>query len=124
MADTRVYILARELGVKSSAIVKRCQDAGLDVQNHMAPISSELAAIIRVFLTEGKNSTRVEESPQKQLGECKDCLYFLPKQERREGLCRKYPPRVVVVPGTSESVTCWPVVERGEGCGEFESAHA
>ena len=40
MATTRVYILANELGVKSSAIVKKCQDEGLDVKNHMAAISA------------------------------------------------------------------------------------
>jgi hypothetical protein len=32
LATTRVYILAKELGVKSSSIVKKCQDEGLDVR--------------------------------------------------------------------------------------------
>ncbi len=60
MATTRVYLLARELGVKSSAIVKKCQDEGLDVRNHMATISAGLAATIREWFSEGENVTTVE----------------------------------------------------------------
>jgi len=47
LATTRVYLLARELSVKSSAIVKKCQDEGLDVKNHMSAISAGLAATIK-----------------------------------------------------------------------------
>ena len=47
MAVTRVYILARELGVKSSAVMEKCQAEGLDVKNHMSVISAGLAATIR-----------------------------------------------------------------------------
>jgi len=60
LATTRVYILARELSVKSSAIVKKCQDEGLDVRNHMATISAGLAATIREWFSEGENVTTVE----------------------------------------------------------------
>ena len=60
MAVTRVYILARDLGVKSTAIVKKCQDEGLDVKNHMSSISAGLAATICEWFSEGENITTIE----------------------------------------------------------------
>jgi len=60
LAATRVYILAKELGIKSTAIVKKCQDEGLDVKNHMSAISAGLAATIREWFSEGENITTVE----------------------------------------------------------------
>ncbi len=69
MATTRVYILARELGVKSSAVVKKCQDEGLDVKNHMATISAGLAATIREWFSEGENITTVETAEKVDLAE-------------------------------------------------------
>jgi len=67
LATTRVYILARELGVKSAAIVKKCQDEGLDVKNHMSVISAGLAATIREWFSEGENITTVEMSEKVDL---------------------------------------------------------
>jgi translation initiation factor IF-2 len=67
LAVTRVYILARELGVKSAAIVKKCQDEGLDVKNHMSSISAGLAATIREWFSEGENITTVETSKKVDL---------------------------------------------------------
>ena len=69
MASTRVYILAEELGVKSAAIVKKCQDEGLDVQNHMATISAGLAATIREWFSEGENVTTIETAEKVDLAE-------------------------------------------------------
>ena len=60
MATTRVYILAKELGVNSEAIVKKCQDEGLDIKNHMATISAGLAATIREWFSEGEHTTTIE----------------------------------------------------------------
>jgi translation initiation factor IF-2 len=62
LAATRVYILAKELGVKSTAIVKKCQDEGLDVKNHMSSISAGLAATIREWFSEGEHLTTVEKA--------------------------------------------------------------
>jgi len=62
LATARVYILAKELGVKSSAIVKKCQDEDLEVKNHMSVISAGLAATIREWFSEGENITTVETS--------------------------------------------------------------
>jgi translation initiation factor IF-2 len=67
LSVTRVYLLAKELGVKSSAIVQKCQDEGLDVKNHMAVISAGLAATIREWFTEGENVTTVEVSDRVDL---------------------------------------------------------
>jgi translation initiation factor IF-2 len=60
VAITRVYLLARELGVSSTAIMKKCQDEGLDIKNHMATISAGLAATIREWFSEGDTTTAVE----------------------------------------------------------------
>jgi translation initiation factor IF-2 len=67
LATTRVYILAKELGVKSSAIVKKCQDEGLDIKNHMSVISAGLTATIREWFSEGENVTTVETSEKVDL---------------------------------------------------------
>jgi len=67
LASTRVYILAKELGVKSSAIVKKCQDEDLDVKNHMSTISAGLAATIREWFSEGDNVTTIETTEKVDL---------------------------------------------------------
>ena len=71
MATTRVYLLARELGVKSAAIVQKCQAEGLDVKNHMAVISAGLAATIREWFSEGANITTVETAKKVDLAKVK-----------------------------------------------------
>jgi translation initiation factor IF-2 len=60
MATTRVYILAKEMGVKSTAIVQKCQDEGVDVKNHMSVISAGLAATIREWFSEEESTTSIE----------------------------------------------------------------
>ncbi len=67
MGATRIYILAKQLGVKSTAIVKKCQDEGLDVKNHMAAISAGLAATIQEWFSEGENVTTVETTDKVDL---------------------------------------------------------
>ena len=68
MATTRIHILAKELGVKSAAIVKKCQDEGLEeVTNHMATISAGLAATIREWFSEGEHTTAVETAEKVDL---------------------------------------------------------
>jgi translation initiation factor IF-2 len=67
LAATRVYILAKELGVKSTSIVKKCQDEGLDVKNHMSTISAGLAATIREWFSEGEHITTVETAEKVDL---------------------------------------------------------
>jgi len=67
LATTRVYILAKELGVKSTAIVQKCQDEGVDVKNHMSTISAGLAATIQEWFSEGENITTVETAKKVDL---------------------------------------------------------
>ncbi len=67
MASTRVYILAKELGIKSSAVVKKCKDEGLEVKNHMSVLSAGLAATIKEWFSEGDNVTTVETSEKVDL---------------------------------------------------------
>jgi translation initiation factor IF-2 len=71
MATTRVYILAKELGVKSSAIVEKCHDEGLDVKNHMSVISAGLAATIREWFSEGDNITTIETAGKVDLSKAR-----------------------------------------------------
>jgi translation initiation factor IF-2 len=49
--------------------VKKCQDEGLNVQNHMATISAGLAATIREWFSEGENVTTVETAERVDLDE-------------------------------------------------------
>ncbi|MBE3038339.1 MAG: translation initiation factor IF-2 N-terminal domain-containing protein, partial [Chloroflexi bacterium] len=59
--------MARELGVSSTAIMKKCQDEGLDIKNHMATISAGLAATIKEWFSEGDNTTAVETADKVDL---------------------------------------------------------
>jgi hypothetical protein len=43
---TRVFRLAKELGVTSKAIIAKCRANGLNPKNHMALLSTELEAVI------------------------------------------------------------------------------
>ena len=59
--------MAKELGVKSASIVKKCADEGLDVKNHMSVIKAGLAATIREWFSEGENVTTVETADKVDL---------------------------------------------------------
>lgn len=65
--QTRVHILAKELGVKSKAIIDKCQAEGLDIKNHMSTISIGLAATIREWFSEGEHGTTVETTKRVDL---------------------------------------------------------
>lgn len=52
--NTRVYILARELDVESSTIIKKCQKHNFEIKNHMSPVSSGLAGLIREWFSNAK----------------------------------------------------------------------
>ena len=67
MATTRVHLLAKELGVKSKAIIDKCQAEGLDIKNHMSTISAGLAATIREWFSEGDHKTTVETAARVDL---------------------------------------------------------
>jgi len=84
MTATRVYILARELGVKSTAIVKKCHDEGVDVKNHMSAISAGLAATIQEWFSEGNNITTVETTKKVDLKKVK-----VKKKRKRKAPAKK-----------------------------------
>jgi len=58
----RVFELAKELGVKSTAIVSKCQAEGIDIKNHMSTLSAGLEATIHEWFTcdDGTVATTVE----------------------------------------------------------------
>ncbi len=47
--------------------MKKCQDEGLDIKNHMATISAGLAATIKEWFSEGDNTTAVETAEKVDL---------------------------------------------------------
>ena len=83
MAATRVYILAKELGVKSTAIVKKCQDEGLDVKNHMSWISAGLTATVREWFSEGEHVTAVETAEKVDLKKVRVKKKRVTKKEKK-----------------------------------------
>lgn len=96
MAATRVHILAKELNVKSKAIVEKCQAEGLDVKNHMSTISAGLAATIREWFSEGEHTTTVETAERVDLKKVK-----LKKKTKKKTKKEEAPP-VEEVPETPE----------------------
>ena len=95
MASTRVYILAEELGVKSTAIVKKCRDEGLDVKNHMAVISAGLGATIREWFSEGENITTIETTQKVDLKKVR-----LKKKTKRKAAVKKVKEAEKAEPGS------------------------
>ena len=56
MRQKRIYILAKELGVKASDIIKKCQFEGeklLAIKNHKSPVTNDVAAKIREWFKDG-----------------------------------------------------------------------
>ena len=65
----RVHQLAEELGVKSTAIVSKCQAEGLDIKNHMSTLSAGLEATIREWFSAEATVTAVETAAPVDLEE-------------------------------------------------------
>lgn len=64
----RIHHLAKELDVKSKAIIEKCHAEGLDqVKNHMFVVSAGLEATIREWFSEGAHTTTLEESDRVDL---------------------------------------------------------
>ena len=58
----RVHTLAKELGVSSKAILAKCAAEGIELNNHMAPISVGLAESIREWFALSPEVTSIEAS--------------------------------------------------------------
>ncbi|MBN1765682.1 MAG: translation initiation factor IF-2 [Sedimentisphaerales bacterium] len=67
----RVFQLAKELGVKSTAMVAKCQAEGVDIKNHMSTLSAGLEATIREWFSTGENATTVETTAKVDLDKVK-----------------------------------------------------
>jgi translation initiation factor IF-2 len=60
---TRVYLLAKELGVASKAILTKCDAEGMELKGgHMTPLTAGQSATIREWFSEGKHVTAMETS--------------------------------------------------------------
>jgi translation initiation factor IF-2 len=53
---TRIFELARDLGVTSKMVLTKCRAEGLEVKNHMSTVSAGLEATVREWFTEESRS--------------------------------------------------------------------
>jgi len=66
---TRVFELARELGVKSKDILVKCRAEEIEVKNHMASLSAGLEETIREwFSSDGGEHHAVEMTEHVEIG--------------------------------------------------------
>ena len=69
----RVFEIAKELGVKSKAIVDKCVAEGIpDIQNHMSSVKAGLEATVREWFsvsTDHESTTAVETADPVKLEE-------------------------------------------------------
>jgi translation initiation factor IF-2 len=128
-----VHLLAKELNVKSKAIVEKCQAEGLDqITNHMSTISVGLAATIREWFSEGEHSTTVEVAKpvdlkkvrikRKKKAETPEPAEILPDQSPAEGIpaqavSEPEPPAEVAV---QEAPSVQPVTEEPPAAGPVQ----
>ena len=68
---TRLFELAKELGVTSKTMLEKCRAEGLEIRNHMATLSAGQEATIREWFTEGAAVTAVETSAHVDLQEAR-----------------------------------------------------
>lgn len=101
--------MAKELGVKSGAIVKKCQDEGLDVKNHMSAISAGLAATIREWFSEGEHSTTVEMTEKVDLQKVR--IKRKPKRKPPAPQAEEAPSEAGAEPVETETATAEPEPE-------------
>ncbi len=78
---TRIFELARELGVTSKDMLEKCRAEGLDVKNHMATLSAGLEATIRDWFAEAASGTAVETTEHVDLEQARQKA----KKQRRKG---------------------------------------
>jgi translation initiation factor IF-2 len=69
---TRVFELAREIGVTSKVILNKLHAEGLDIKNHMSTVSAGLEATIREWFSEEAAGTAVETSDHVDLDKARE----------------------------------------------------
>ena len=82
---TRVFELAREIGVTSKVILEKCRAEGLELKNHMATLSAGLEATIREWFSEEVTQTAVETAGHVDLQKA--------RADARRSRRRKAPPK-------------------------------
>ena len=107
----RVHQLAKELDVKSTAIVAKCQAEGLEVKNHMSTLSAGLEATIREWFGTGEHITTVEASARVDLEKVKSDK---PRRRRKKATDEKKTVATVEKPGaeTDSRVAPAPTTEK------------
>jgi translation initiation factor IF-2 len=78
---TRVFELARELGVTSKLILDKCRAEGLELKNHMATLTMGLEMTIREWFSETAAHTSVETSEHVDLEKARQEA----RKQRRKG---------------------------------------
>jgi len=67
---TRIFELARELGVTSKAVLTKCRAEGLEIKNHMSTVSAGLGATIREWFSEAaEGGTAIEQTQHVDLAQ-------------------------------------------------------
>ena len=78
----RVHILAKELNVKSKAILLKCAAEDIPVKNHMSTLSAGLEATIREWFSEGDHATTLETSDRIDLEKVRVKRRRKPREEQ------------------------------------------
>ena len=67
MANTRVYTLAKELGLDSKEFVKELEKEGIKVKSHMSTVDDETVELIMtLFKVEEKSSSSKKSSSKEE----------------------------------------------------------
>jgi len=105
----RVHLLAKELAVKSKAILEKCRAEGLDVKNHMSVLSAGLEATIREWFTEGEHQTTQEVTDRVDLKKVR----IKPRKRTRKKAkpAGKEDTKVKAGPGEAEPAAAEPTAE-------------
>jgi len=95
-AVTRVYLLAKELGVPSKAIVEKCLAEGMEMKTgHMSPLTAGQAATVREWFSEGSHTTAVETSKPVDLDKLRVKRKKEETQEASEAVCETVTAQVI-----------------------------
>lgn len=95
-AVTRVYLLAKELGVPSKAIVEKCLAEGMEMKTgHMSPLTAGQAATVREWFSEGSHTTAVETSKPVDLDKLRVKRKKEETQEASEAVCEAVTAQVI-----------------------------
>jgi len=111
----RVFQLAKELGVKSTAIVDKCKAEGLTIKNHMSTLTAGLEATVREWFsehTEGETSLTVETTAPVDLAKVK-----AKKTRKRKVKSKSEPAEVCSESVVPEVAVPGVVIEAGEEVG-------